>query len=178
MSVVRARSSQRARRLRCGTPAPAESPLIAHRSPTGDAQLGGRIFDPATKGNVESTRGIRRVVRRQHHFCVLKNRAIAKLPHVSGGCPPHERVRFGLGLASASAAVALRCDPRSAAPRGALHALFDGTLTLGAPLRYAAAPKVSFCTFRCASSAIRRRSDQRLVTSCVARAAAACGLAM
>ena len=83
------------------------------------------------QGNVESMRRIRRVVRRQHHFfCVLKNRAIAKLPLVSLP-PPRATKEFGLGLASASAAVALRCDPRSAAPRGALHALFDGTLTLG-----------------------------------------------
>ena len=44
--------------------------LIAHRSLTGDAQRGGpfgRIFDPATKGTVETTRG-KGVGRHQHHF--------------------------------------------------------------------------------------------------------------
>ena len=86
---------------------------------------------------------------------------IAKLIFHTRVFAPRPTKEFGLGLAVARrprppSRSALRCAPPSAAPRGAVAALFDDALNLDAPLRYAAA-RCSCCSMPLLRHATARR---------------------
>ena len=87
--------------------------VIAHRSPTADAQSKvGRIFDPATKGNVESTRD-KGGGRHQHHLvCSKAILPLVVLPPPRRAAASSKRCHHLVALPSLHSAAASSTDCR------------------------------------------------------------------